>query len=88
MKEEKETKEKIQQSIQRGRERPMLLDDYASASKNENVNKLQVIRRFLQVLIDSGLSQREAEKHLKPEEKEMLEEAKYMEARKKEYGRK
>jgi len=49
---------------------------------------LQVIARFLQVLVDSGLSQREAEKHLKPEEKEMMEEAKYMEARKKEYGRK
>lgn len=47
-----------------------------------------MIARFLQVLVDSGLSQREAEKHLKPEEKEMMEEAKYMEARKKEYGRK
>lgn len=66
----------------------MLLDDYSSASKSGNVNKLQVINRFLQVLIDSGLSKQEAEKHLKPEEKELLEEAKYMEARKKEYGRK
>jgi hypothetical protein len=34
----------------------MLLDDYSSASKSGNVNKLQVINRFLQVLIDSGLS--------------------------------
>jgi len=66
----------------------MLLDDYSSTSKNENVNKLQVIKRFLQVLLDSGLSQREAEKHLKQEEKELLEEAKYMDARKKEFGRK
>ena len=66
----------------------MLIDDYSSASKSGNVNKLQVINRFLQVLIDSGLSKREAEKHLKPEEKELLEEAKYMEARKNEYGRK
>jgi Flp pilus assembly CpaE family ATPase len=66
----------------------MLLDDYSSASKSGNVNKLQVVNRFLQVLIDSGLSKHEAEKHLKPEEKELLEEAKYMEARKKEFGRK
>ena len=65
----------------------MLLDDYASASKSGNVNKLQVISRFLQVLIDSGLSKHEAEKHLKPEEKELLEEDRYMQARKKEYGR-
>ncbi len=66
----------------------MLLDDYSSASKKGDVNKLQVITRFLQVLIDSGLSKQEAEKHLKPEEKELIEEAKYLEARKKEYGRK
>lgn len=65
----------------------MLLNDYNSASKNENAQKIQVIKRFMQVLEQSGLSKHEAEKHLKPEEKELLEEDKYLEARKKEYGR-
>jgi len=53
---EKKNKETIKQAIENGRNRPMLLASYNQSDKNKHDAQLATARRFLEVLIESGMS--------------------------------
>lgn len=77
-KEELETKAKLEERRKKGRERPLLLDSWNVGKEKSNLAKIKATQRFLEVLEQSGLPKKEAEKHLTAEEKALLEEQKFV----------
>jgi type II secretory pathway component PulF len=61
----------------------MLLASYNQTDKNKNDAQLATARRFLEVLLESGMSLKEALKRLSAKERELIEEDKFIEMRKK-----
>ena len=88
-KQEREAKQKHEEMLARANARPPLLENWAggTARANANLKKSKTINEFVGVLKDAGMSDAQAAKHLSMEDKEILEEEKFMEARKKQYGR-
>lgn len=82
---EKQNKEAIEKAKQRGRQRPMVCESYSK--KSSNLDKLKATKDFLAVLEKNGNSKQMAESFLSPEQKELLEEDKFVQAQKKKYGR-
>lgn len=54
---------------------------------DSNLARLRTIHTYLETMEKSGMSKQQAEKMITKEEKEMLEEEKFVEARKKQYGK-
>lgn len=54
---------------------------------DSNLARLRTIHTYLETMEKSGMSKQQAEKMITKEEKEMLEEEKFLEARKKQYGK-
>lgn len=65
----------------------MLLASYNQTDKNKHDAQLATARRFLEVLLESGMSQKEALKRLSAKERELIEEDKFIEMKKKQYQR-
>lgn len=63
----------------------MVCESYGK--KSSNLDKLKATKDFLQVLEKNGNSKQMAESFLSPEQKELLEEDKFVQAQKKKYGR-
>lgn len=63
----------------------MVCESYSK--KSSNLDKLKATKDFLAVLEKNGNSKQMAESFLSPEQKELLEEDKFVQAQKKKYGR-
>lgn len=85
--EEKAVKANLAAAVERGRTRPMLLSSYNATATNKHEAQLATAKRFMEVLLESGLTYNKALEHMSQNEKELLEEAKFVDARKKQYGR-
>lgn len=57
--EERDVKEKIQKSIEKGRSRPLLIDSVFSQKKSNNLAKIKALRQFVDILKDQGLNPKE-----------------------------
>ena len=88
-KQEMDAKEKHQQLLQNARKRPMLVESYNTGTyRANNLAKAQTLKKFVQVMKDSGMSDKEiAANHLSLADKEALEEDKFVQAQKKRYGK-
>ena len=85
----RKAKEDRESIIAKGRSRPMLIDSYNSGThRADNLLRAKTINKFSEVLKKNGLSDAEIQKnHLDLEDKEALEEAKFYEMQKKQYGK-
>ena len=88
-KQEREAKEQHAAMLARASARPPLLENWAggTARADSNLKRAATIKEFVGVLKSAGLSDKQAAAHLNLEDKEVLEEQKFVEARKKEYGK-
>jgi len=66
----------------------MLVESYNEKSKNKNLAKVQGLRNYLRVMEESGLSKKDAMDKLNDDEKAAIQEDEFIEAKKKQYGRK
>ena len=81
--EEEEVKKKIQESINKARQRPLLIDSVYGKKHNENLAKIKATKAFVEILKEQNLNPKN---HLTEEQVELLAEAEYIEKRKKELG--
>ena len=81
---EEDVKEKIQESINRARARPLLIDSVYTKKHNENLAKIKATKAFVEILKEQKL---EPKDHLSEEQVELLAEAEFIERRKKELGK-
>ena len=79
-----ENKQKIQSAIDKARARPLLIDSIGSNKFSDNLAKIKATKTFLGILKSSQLDPKD---HLSDEQKELLAESDYIEARKKEHGK-
>ena len=66
----------------------MLVESYNEKGKNKNLAKVQGLRNYLRVMEESGLSKKDAMDKLNDDEKAAIQEDEFIEAKKKQYGRK
>lgn len=57
------------------------------SNKDSNLARLRTLHTYLDTMVKSGMTKAQAEKMITKEEKEMLEEERFVEARKKQYGK-
>ena len=88
-KQDQEAKEKRNELLTKARQRPMLIDSYNRGTyRADNLAKARVLKDYVQVMKDAGMSEKEIENnHLSLEQKETLEEEKFVAAQKKRYGK-
>ena len=86
-KDEREQKEVIRNAKAKARERPLLIDSYNS-KKNSNLAKIQNLKKFAEIMKESGMKQKDIEARMTEDEKELLAEEKFIEKQKERYGRK
>jgi hypothetical protein len=55
LREEKETKGKIAEAVEKGRNRPMLLASYNNTVQHKHDATLATAKRFMEVLLESGM---------------------------------
>lgn len=84
---ELEAKQKHDEMLQRARQRGYLVDNYNSGTHRSNLAKAQTLKNMLSIMKDAGLTDKQAEARLSLEDKEILEEEKFIEAQKKRYGK-
>ncbi len=65
----------------------MLLESYNRTEEVKNAAQLATAKRFMEVLLNSNLKYHEALKYLSARERELLEEDKFVQAKKKQMGR-
>ena len=89
-KKEIEAKENRDALLKRAATRPMLVESYNRGTyRANNLAKAQTLKNFVEVLKDSGVSDKEiAANHLSLADKAVLEEDKFVEAQAKKYGKK
>lgn len=61
----------------------MLLSSYNMTAQNKHDAQLATAKRFVEVLLESGMPYKQAVERLSAKERELLEEAKFVEMRKK-----
>ena len=86
-KNERDQKEVIRNAKAKARERPLLIDSYNS-KKNSNLAKIQNLKKFAEIMKESGMKQKDIDARMTEEEKELLAEEKFIEKQKERYGRK
>ena len=86
---ERQAKEQKLEMERRARERPLCIDSYNRGTyRADNLAKDRVLKDYVQVMKDAGMSEKEIENnHLSLEQKEALEEEKFVAAQKKRYGK-
>ena len=79
---EREAKQKREELLQKARQRPMLVDSYNTGTyRANNLAKAQTLKKFVDVMKKNGMSEREIQNnHLSLEDKEALEEDKFVQA--------
>ena len=85
-KNERDQKEVIRNAKAKARERPLLIDSYNS-KKNSNLAKIQNLKKFAEIMKESGMKQKDIDARMTEEEKELLAEEKFIEKQKQKYGR-
>lgn len=73
--------------LSRARQRGYLVDNYNTGTHRANLAKAQTLRNMLGIMKDAGMTDKQAEARLSLEDKEVLEEEKFIEAQKKRYGK-
>ena len=86
-KNERDQKEVIKNAKAKARERPLLIDSYNS-KKNSNLAKIQNLKKFAEIMKESGMKQKDIDARMTEDEKELLAEEKFIEKQKERYGRK
>ena len=81
--EEQRVKDKIAESIQKGRKRPLLIESVYTKKHSENLAKIMATKAFVDILMENGLNPKD---HLSEDQKEALAEAEYIDRRKKVLG--
>ena len=82
----REQKEVINAAKAKARERPLLVDSYNS-KKNSNLAKIQNLKKFSEIMQESGMKKKDIEARLTAEEKELLAEDEFLTKQKAKYGR-
>ena len=77
-KNERDQKEVIRNAKAKARERPLLIDSYNS-KKNSNLAKIQNLKKFAEIMKESGMKQKDIDARMTEEEKELLAEEKFIE---------
>ena len=84
----REQKELIQATVEKGRNRPMLIDSYNTGTARSNqMAKLQSLKKFTEIMKQAGHSQKEIDKRLPDNDREILEEDKFLTKQKERYGK-
>lgn len=84
-KSEEATKEEIRKRIEQGRSRPLLVEgDYSKKSGITNIQKMKATMQFVEILKQNNL---QPDKYLDDDQKEQYEDHKFIEAKKKDFGR-
>ena len=66
---------------------PRIVTQFDDGKKGGNVAKLRMLKSYIETMEQSGMTKNQVQNTLKKEEKELLEEEQFVEARKKQYGR-
>ena len=81
---EENVKKKIQDCVERARQRPLLIESVYTKKHNENLAKIKAAKTFIQILKDQNLDPKD---HLTDEQKELLAEDEYVQRRMKELSK-
>lgn len=77
-------KKKIQECVERARQRPLLIESEFKTKNTENLAKIRAAKALIKILEEQGLDPKD---HLTDEQKELLEEERYIQLQLKQHGK-
>ena len=76
---QRKNQDTLNAAIEKGRQRPMLIDSYASGTARSNLAKITNLKNFVDIMKKNGNSKEMIERTLTPAEKDQLEELEFKE---------
>ena len=77
-------KKKIQECVERARQRPLLIESEFKTKNTENLAKIRAAKALIKILKEQGLDPKD---HLTDEQKEIVEEHRYIQLQLKQHGK-
>ena len=77
-------KKKIQECVERARQRPLLIESEFKTKNTENLAKIRAAKALIKILEEQKLDPKD---HLTDEQKELLEENRYIQLQLKQHGK-
>ena len=80
---ERVNRKQLQERIEKARQRPLLIESIQTKKHNENLARIKATKETIKILAETGINPAQ---YLNDEDKEILEQAEFIERRKKELG--